>query len=536
MSLEPGLWDKKYFISEVKLDKTVQGGKLIAKGFGEDYSHLTDNILYILNPAVERLVSFKAFINSFKINLTKEIEKQESVDRNFIPVVQYVADMSIDVSLNIPAHTVNEAVNNIAKIEELQRLLAPLSSVAALKNKSYGKTNNYFSVLFKNLICSGVDYGDQYIMPDSVTINDMMRYGFLCYFESIKFEPDIEAGFFDYEDGQKGYNNDGFYLYPRNIKLNLNLKYGVDSSMFIEGFREQNVPLNDTLLGFLANGHYDPLDLGGFPFCLNVGTKGFIENNSVWKSKDFFSTDEINKFDNYESGYSNKSYLFLSLNIKQDVEGVYNSETASRKRWVVFKGFLESFDRNYSIAANLLEDRSVTMGKILNMQSSNTFKSLEYSIKINIPSASLKEAKKNCAKIQYLFRFFPKSHQYMDSRDQSANTIKVYSPSLIETATTSGLVNPLNFDQMFDNSLNLYLENIGFDIDLEQGFFEENGKLYPKSMSIDLKFFYNNDDLIKNYNLTTEGAMMRSDSSSPIAGSEHLFPFPRQTSKIVLGQ
>ena len=62
------------------------------------------------------------------------------------------------------------------------------------------------------------------------------------------------------------------------------------------------------------------------------------------------------------------------------------------------------------------------------------------------------------------------------------------------------------------------------------GFFEEDGKIYPKEMSIDLEFIYDSNDLIKTY--TLEGSTYRMQGTPSTTGPAHLFPYNRKTIKL----
>ena len=77
------------------------------------------------------------------------------------------------------------------------------------------------------------------------------------------------------------------------------------------------------------------------------------------------------------------------------------------------------------------------------------------------------------------------------------------------------------------------MTDLGIDIDIEAGFFQEKGYLWPKVFTVDLKMSYMSDDLIKNYSLSSDGYKMLPSSTHP--GKEHLFPFARKTSKITIG-
>lgn len=507
MAMQPGFF-KKFYISEIKQKPTTdKKGKEDFRGFGSDYSNLTDNIIYIASPPLNRLVALKGFVESYKMNLTKEIEKKQEKDKIGYPIIEYVSDLSFNLTLNLPAHSTNEAVNNLAKIEELQRLISILPDV----NKTYPNfksRNNYFCVWFKNLIFSGEKFSS-YPTPTSITIEEIVKHGFTCYIDECNYEPDFEAGFFDF---------DGGFLYPKNIKLSLVLKYtGMTRAI-----------TKTPLFAFTPNGHFNNSDNGGFPFGLTVLAGKPNDIAEIITETIDYTVDEMNELEDRFTNTS-KSFLFVSMDIKSN-DGEQNLTTGKRKRWVLFKGFFESFKRNYAVSVPINDqDKSQLLGKPVNMDQSTSDPLLSYDLKINVPSASLNEAKKNCAKIQYLLRFFVRKYSGQSSTIAVKPTIKVYSPSLIENPATSGLTN--SFEGMFNNSLDLFIENIDFEVDMEAGFFEESGKLYPKTMSIGLKLLENTGNLIKNYTLVEENYSLTTNGYA-FGSKEHLFPFPKQTSKL----
>ena len=95
------------------------------KAYGTDYSEIGDNIIYFSSIPLERTVAFKAFFESIKINFQKEVDELKKAQQNFVIVSEKHTQLSYDIVLNLPAHSVNESRNNLAKIEELQRLILP---------------------------------------------------------------------------------------------------------------------------------------------------------------------------------------------------------------------------------------------------------------------------------------------------------------------------------------------------------------------------------------------------------------------------
>ena len=536
MAIKPDFF-KTYHLSDIKQGVTYKDGKRTFRGYGTDSTDRTDNIIYITHIGLKRMVALKAFIESYKLNLTKKIEFFSEASTSTKPISEYGTDISYSLSINIPAHSVNESRNNIAKLEEIQRLISPVGTPRQV-DLTYGTHSSIFSVWFKNLICSGSDY-KSYPNTQTIEYEDTIKNGFMCYIEKINFEPDFEAGFFDYDDVTDRKN--GKFLFPKNIKLKLELKYGALPSEGLvanlkkNGFNESGSPV----CGFDANGDYISSDYGGWPFNIVVYKE---EGDNVIRADMSEKTMNSIQFD-----YNSKnSYIFISnpYSYEEEVfETTVDGDTTEslgvvtrdiKSRYVLFKPFIESFNRNYEVNYPIIEgDKNREFGNPINLDTGPTFKSLDYSFKINVPSESLSESKKNLAKIQYLVRLLVKKYEGTGTESSDlSNYLLFYIPSFIEKAGATTW-QPITADGMKDNSVLLLLRDLSIDIDLEQGFYEEKGKLYPKSYSLDFKASSNDDNLIVNYKLENELYGMLDGYYS---GKEELFPFNRKTSKLKLGR
>ncbi len=540
MSIKPDFF-KPYHLSDIAQGVIEKNGVRTFRGYGSDTTDSTSNILYIYSPPLQRMVALKAFIESYKLNLTKETEFKSEGDKDSKPFAEFASTLSFDVTLNVPAHSVNESRNNVAKIEELQRLISPLGGETQI-NALLGEKNPYFTVWFKNLISSGKKVAG-YPNPTAITTNDMLTNGFFCYIESVNYQPDLEAGFFDYDDYTD--RKHGLFLFPKNIKLTLKLNYGVGlSDANIKAVRAMGIQIAEPFMAFTENGHYSAGDNAGFPFGIKVGTKDHLELNSSDSTFDY-TTDSMNELDyslHGESRNHDNSFLFISMNIDKDVMPDSSQVGSFRKRWVRFKGFIDNFSRDYKLTVPKLEgDKERLFDKPLDADRETTFDALDYSLKINVPAGNVEEAKKNCAKIQYLTRMFVKKHKPSGQKgtrsevlSSTKKALRVYCPSFIESPNTT-TYQPTDFNGMYNNALQLFLTDMQIEVDFESGFFEENGNLYPKFMSLDFKLSYNSGDLISNYSFDSNGYSMLESSNSNYKSKEHLFPFPRQTSKITIG-
>ena len=273
-----------------------------------------------------------------------------------------------------------------------------------------------------------------------------------------------------------------------------------------------------------------------------------------------------------DQGTQNNTF-FMSLEV-DPVGASWDALWNDTRRWVEFKPFLESFTRTHGTSITYAESKE-RVGKLISSDQAMTFKDLSYKFKLLIPAMNLAEAKRNCAKVQYLMRMFYRPPQPVDveeigsihegawkaNRDNGAvvavginkgtysgiaslikkeyvslsnRRIKVYSPSFIEKAGADQEHHNLTFDSMYKDGISMFLNGLAVDVNFEVGFFEEAGKLYPKEMSIDLDFMYDSNDLIKTYTLNDGKYAMQSSKAVP-KGLEALFPYNRQTSTIKLG-
>ena len=485
---------------------------------------------------MERFIAFKGFFDSIKINLDKETSIENLPTRNFQIIKEITGKMTIDIDIKLPAHSTNEARNNLAKIEELQRLIMPakwsadgsqleysFSGVASGPNDSR-TTIPLFHAYFKNIINSGRDNRPKNINDYS----DLIRHGMPCYIDSVNYEPDVSMGYFKFDN----------YLFPKLINLKLKLNY--DSENLFDETRDHLK--NKTILPFTFKGHFSQFDSTLFPFGIKVTFDKVpkkekelpvYEPAKALNGKLDFTIKQMNDFKNSDS------FIFISLPI--------NPFTTFPHRYVKFKPFLESFTRNVKTKVELAHHANSTINTRV-LQRGVTPDMTEYSFKINIPSASLIEAKKNCGKIQYILRMFLKKYSDgLENIDRGRSDLRfedvksklmVYIPSMLEMPNSGPPSNEV--EDMFMNAVPLYLQQLSFDIDMEAGFFEQGNNLYPKVMSLDFNFIYNRADMIRNYNLNESNKedyyffKPKDTSRKPIIDSEsaHLFPFNRKTSKI----
>ena len=394
-------------------------------------------------------------------------------------------------------------------------------------------TTPLFHAYFKNIINNGRDG-----LPKTITdYNQLMLYGFPCYIDTVKYEPDDSAGYFEFDD----------YLFPKVIKLDLKLNY--ESETMYDETRDMGIK---TILPFKLDGHFSKGDTSLFPFGIKVtfdqskNKESMVyEPEPALNGKLDFSISKMNDVNNLSS------FVFISL--------PHNPESTTPHRYVKFKPFINNFSRTAKTKIELAPTANSTIHSRV-LQHGVTPDMTEYNLSIDIPSESLEEAKKNCGKIQYLMRMFYKKYSNgletiqkgrADLRIEDVKQkLMVYVPSMIEMPNAGAPTDAPT--SMFANAVPLYLKDMKFNIDMEAGFFEVGHKIYPKAMSLNLNFIYNRADMIKNYNMRDPNAEDAANgevepngktyyihqpgegSRQPLirAAQAHLFPFARKTSKI----
>lgn len=534
-------------ISDIVAKKQYdENNNLTFRGYGSDSSERQKQVFYIGSAPMERIVAFKAFFESVSLNLKKDTEVSSYASRNFQIIKEKSGTLSYDIVLNIPAHTVNEATNNLAKIEELQKMLLASKWSVGKKHTKDGKgkiaRDEEFSFegvstktrtslpLFYTYYRNIINCGNKKVYKEVPNFNTLMGVGFPCYIESINYEPDVSAGFFDY-------NN---YLWPKVITLNLTLNY--ESENLFDEFRGIN---KKTIMPFQMNGHYSRNDSSLFPFGVIIRDNDLPErpDEITVKTRDL-TTQQMN-----DTGLDlNKQKAYMSIFLpgwresESSANKQYDNLSVKKSRHVKFKPFIESFSRNVKTNVELADNANATINSRV-AQNGIAFGGIEYTVKINIPSEDIDEAKKNCGKIQHLLRMFFK--RYYDGAQNAAvpsgmayedyrSKLMVYMPHMIEKTESKGPA--ATAAAAYENSIPLFLQDLSFEMDLSAGFFEEaeSNRVFPKVMSLDFKFIYNRPDLIRGLNKETgeNKWYFAKTKKNQYSTSPELFPLGKKTFKL----
>ena len=146
----------------------------------------------VFNAVSDRSVIFRAFIESFSIDTTFEIE--ESGGGGSTLYYNKGTGIVYNIKLIVPSNSVNDSMNNLARFAELERMLSlSLDQVTSQAGQSaIVQANTYFCL--NNLIQDGLFN----IGEERDTINKVN--GIPGVVQDISFEPDLEQGFFEFND------------------------------------------------------------------------------------------------------------------------------------------------------------------------------------------------------------------------------------------------------------------------------------------------------------------------------------------------
>ena len=214
------------------------------KGFplGADYSfnyaHDKGIMLYIYDVNLDSSISFKAFLKDFSLSTVVKLDKTEETSGKETDVGS--VGITYSVSLNVPALSVDDAMVNAGRIEELDRMCGVGSGM--FKETGFNIASPKY-VLLGNLIHNGFYKKKHEIQYSS----QVKRYGAKCFFTSNSWSIDTTMGYFEFKSK----------LWPKayEIKLDLSVRASLDDgSTVLRGFDKDTV------------GEYAESDVRTWPF------------------------------------------------------------------------------------------------------------------------------------------------------------------------------------------------------------------------------------------------------------------------------
>lgn len=166
-----------------------------------------------INSDINKWVVFKSFLESFSYSKNlgyRELKSQALSGNGSILINKPERNYNFKFKINVPAHSVNEAINNLAKINVLFRMcLEFIPNAASGEKKSFRKGQLYVSLA--NLIHNPASNKIPDSYPNSQTV---IENGLKCVMKSINMDIDTEMGFFEF----------GNHFIPKMFTLDFDLE------------------------------------------------------------------------------------------------------------------------------------------------------------------------------------------------------------------------------------------------------------------------------------------------------------------------
>jgi|TARA_R110000851_G_scaffold165118_1_gene309610 hypothetical protein len=393
------------------------------------------------------VVSFKPFLSSFNMkfestNLDKTKEYQ-GLDKKKVYKTESVY-VSYDITLELLAHSVNEANMNTRRINEMGKMFYSVFDSKAV-DTTKDLRNSYF-VSFANII------GSQHTPGTSINdFNELLKQGVPCFIDKFDFSIDKDMGYFEYAST----------LLPKKYTITLNLKVSNGSYASANNGNYLWLPMLD-------NGVLYKQDIRRFPFGI---TSRFKEEGSDGSRK-----------------YAENKNAFVW--IAKKYKGERGKPSSSLLK---FKPFINDIKWSHSYSnggISQMDDR----GGTYQMHNDAKFQvEQKVNLSFSVISHSINEANNNMKKVQILLRILD---TYYPQKDTPESSIVWSSPTtsapeiylLLNDLTAIGDVpnNISSYDDLVNNAKEYLVEGISFDFDTSMGFFEYGGKLFFKKFDISI--------------------------------------------------
>ena len=215
-------------------------GESLGMDYSSFYSFDKNINLYIYHPELDSLITFKCFLEDFSIDFDIQYDEKQTVEGS-IPKNIKNFNCNYKLKMNVPSPSVNDARVNDAKFAELNRMVVGATY-------AFNNVTRYIDqpkrILMSNLIHNGSYIKGLHIKSKS----QILKYGMLCRFNSVDWAPDVEMGFFEYDER----------LWAKSYSFSLDLAVNFEPDVQINRKK--------SFSGFLADGTYEPSDIKKWPF------------------------------------------------------------------------------------------------------------------------------------------------------------------------------------------------------------------------------------------------------------------------------
>ena len=447
------------------------GSSIYAAGKVDSDGNYVRSPAYIsfYNYEYDKRASFKAFIDSFSITLNTDYSVTET---SGIKKINKGASLfKYSISLNVPSFSINEGMNNLAKFQELERMITVSKSKYAAdqsSNKTFIDSETY--VILSNLIQDGsldpLRQKQQFPAESSSALH--------CIIQNLAFSPDLDMGFFEFGGDliPKFYNLSlEITPYLRDLDTGAHVINGFKSDGDFWGDMDAQVDLEKSNDPTTKASAYSTIKYWPFGIKVTNGSAGGLSLRSINSFPNTFVNNDGS--DTYTS--DKKALLAIA------------AETEAMNKWVVFKAFLESFSYEKDLG---YEETKTTAGSAAGaLYANNGTKNFKYSFKIAVPADSVNEAINNCAKINVLYRMcleFLASESSTDEKAYTSGNVFISFANFIHNPEKQSIPRSYgNSTIVIENGLKCVLNSVNLEIDTDMGFFEFGAGLIPKMFTLD---------------------------------------------------
>lgn len=458
----------------------IDGSEKYAVNKGAVLCFMCDYHFPLYQRTSNRLISFKGFVEDLSVSLKIDYEDIESF---FLPVtLKMVADyaLSYSLSFNVVAHSVNEAMSNMARFSELDRILHyPFGDEGPLNQGGADNLNASPEafVFLSNLIGNGILAIDNEYT--NIVINNafVRKHGLRVHVADLKMEPDLEMGTFEFNDQH----------YFKSFKISMTLPISNTPFHYTQELEKTRLKKFKTLLPLVKKqGSVNGSNYTYYGFKTKKANGGYPEN--VFDARGFPFSIPYN-FGLLGQNYGN-NLGYYSQNKRAKIGICVNKSDISRrnnpkilKNYITFDGFVDSFSferkQKVSISQPLgdLGEEKYTFG-------ANSI--VVYDLSFNAVASSVNEAKANCMKLTTLFRIGGMGQK----GDTPKGQMRILFSNLIKNPKKRGSNGSYDFGDIYDNGLECFANGIDVSIDQEMGYFEENSYFIPKSFNVSMQVVF----------------------------------------------
>lgn len=442
------------------------------------------------NATSNRLISFKGFVEDLQIDLSIEYKDIELFRMPVVPKIATDYGLSYNLTFNVIAHSVNDAMSNMARFSELDRILHYPEMSDGVSNTGSPTPSNHSPesyIFLSNLIGNGLLAADIEFTNINITNYFVRKYGLRAPVADLKMDPDLEMGFFEY--------NNKFYFKSFKISLNFPVtnanihKSHAYARRFVRATDKNKIQRWKTIIPFVKK-NIQPAEGKEYTFYdfKEQAAKGSYPEN-VWDSKGFpfcipFDSNIIkNDYGAHLGHYPKQKRAKIGICIN-------SSEISRTDNPYIYRNYLNfnAFVESYSFSRKQKVDITQPIGDLILQK--HTFggnSQVFFNLSFNAVAGSINEAKANAMKLTSLYRMVILNYK----GEFPSGSVKILFANLIKNPQKSNSNGNYDFSDIYDNGMSCFIINLNVQIDQEMGYFEENKYFIPKAYKITMELVFN---------------------------------------------